>query len=394
MSDPSTATRPEQTDMTWMHRALELAALGRGRVEPNPMVGCVVVQDGIEVASGFHQVFGGPHAEVHALSGCDPSVLARSTVYVTLEPCSHHGKTPPCVDLLLARPPSRVVIAMLDPFPGVSGRGLAALQRAGIATTVGVLEPEARWLNGPYLKRLATGLPWVIAKWAMTLDGAIATQSGDSKWITGPEARDFSHGVRAGMDAIVVGSETVLMDDPLLTARPTDPAAPIRRCVRVVLDRRFRIPIDCRLVRTAGNVPTLLVARRNELEGQLGKRRAIEALGVEILELPLEVEVEPVQWLTQELGRRGATNVLVEGGGRVLGGFFDAGVVDQIDCYVAAKVLGAELGRRPVSGTDRIEMNQARTLHRRTVMQLGPDLLIRGYVDNAPAERSANGVTG
>ncbi|MBM3967904.1 MAG: bifunctional diaminohydroxyphosphoribosylaminopyrimidine deaminase/5-amino-6-(5-phosphoribosylamino)uracil reductase RibD, partial [Planctomycetes bacterium] len=233
-----------------MRRALDLARRGKGFVEPNPMVGCVVVRDGKEIGAGYHQRFGGPHAEVHALERFEPGTLNDASVYVTLEPCSHFGKTPPCADLLLKHRPARVVVAMQDPYPEVSGRGMARLRDAGIQVDQGVLEPEARLLNAPYLKLLETKLPWVIAKWAMTLDGAIATQSGDSKWITSEASRAFVHRMRSEVDAILVGSETALLDDPMLTVRIRDNVGPQRSPLRVVMDRRFRLPIASKLAQT------------------------------------------------------------------------------------------------------------------------------------------------
>jgi diaminohydroxyphosphoribosylaminopyrimidine deaminase/5-amino-6-(5-phosphoribosylamino)uracil reductase len=273
-------------DEHWMRRALDLAIRGLGRVEPNPLVGCVVVCNGREIGHGWHQRFGGPHAEVNALSALAPDQVSRSDLYVTLEPCAHHGKTPPCLDLLLKLRPKRVIIAMLDPFPKVSGRGVAGLRAAGIAVDVGCLEAEARNVNAPYFKRLETGLPWVIAKWAMTLDGAIATETGDSKWITGEIARRRAHELRSRVDAIVVGSETVLKDDPLLTARlPADIEIP-RVAMRIVIDRRMRIPVESQLVRTANAIRLCLVTTQEEVDAQFVKANQLKLSGVEILVLP------------------------------------------------------------------------------------------------------------
>jgi diaminohydroxyphosphoribosylaminopyrimidine deaminase/5-amino-6-(5-phosphoribosylamino)uracil reductase len=379
-----TKTNPcGEDDIYWMRRALQLAELGRGRVEPNPMVGCVLVKDGHEIGRGYHSVFGGPHAEVEALADCSHADVAQGTLFVTLEPCSHHGKTPPCVDLLIAKRPRRVVVAMVDPFPQVAGRGIAALREAGIQVDTGVLEQESRWLNGPYLKRLRTGLPWVIAKWAMTLDGAIATSTGDSKWITGERAREVVHAIRAQMDAIIVGSETVLCDDPMLTARPNDPGLVPRRMVRVVVDRRFRIPELCHLVQTSQEVPVLIVSSEEALHTHRTKRTRLEHAGVEVVHFPSPMpENLELGWLMKWLADRGATNVMVEGGGRLTGAFFDAGLVDQIDCFIAPRVLGGELGRRPVAGKNRDWMNQAKSLSRTTIEWCGSDVHLRGFLDS------------
>jgi diaminohydroxyphosphoribosylaminopyrimidine deaminase/5-amino-6-(5-phosphoribosylamino)uracil reductase len=216
-----------------MARALDLAARGEGFVEPNPMVGCVVVQEGRVVGEGWHERFGGPHAEVNALRAAGERARG-ATLVVTLEPCCHTGKTPPCVDALLAAGVARVVVGVDDPFPRVAGAGLAALRAAGVECVVGVGVAEARGLLAPYLKLTITGLPWTIAKWAMTLDGKIATSTGDSQWISGPESRAAVHEIRSRVDAVVVGAGTLVADDPLLTARPIGGAAPRRVATRGV----------------------------------------------------------------------------------------------------------------------------------------------------------------
>ncbi len=242
-----------ETDRMWMSRALAEAERGRGAVEPNPMVGAVVVRDAKAVGVGHHERFGGPHAEVIALARAGG--LARgATLYVTLEPCCHHGKTPPCTDAILKAKVARVVAAMRDPFPKVDGGGASRLRSAGVEVEVGLMAEESRRLNGPYLKRLATGLPYVTAKWAMTLDGKTAAASGDSRWISGPRSRALVHEVRGRMDAILIGIGTALADDPSLTARPPGPRTP----ARVILDGSARLPLDSQLATTAREVPVLV----------------------------------------------------------------------------------------------------------------------------------------
>jgi diaminohydroxyphosphoribosylaminopyrimidine deaminase/5-amino-6-(5-phosphoribosylamino)uracil reductase len=365
-------------DEYWMRRALDLAIRGLGRVEPNPMVGCLVVCDGREIGQGWHQRFGGPHAEVNALSALAPEQIGRSDLYVTLEPCAHHGKTPPCLDLLLKLRPKRVIIAMLDPFPEVSGRGVAGLRAAGIVVDVGCLEAEARHVNAPYLKRLETGLPWVIAKWAMTLDGAIATETGDSKWITGEVARQRAHELRSRVDAIVVGSATVLKDDPLLTARlPTSMEIP-RVAKRIVIDRRMRIPVASQLVRTASAIRLCLVTTQEEVEAQTGKANQLKGSGVEILALPQDKRLGGIGGWLRHLGQQGATNVLVEGGGSLLGSLFDGGWVDQVDCFIAPRILGSARAARPVAGEGSLWVSRAQQLERVHVEVCGVDIHIQG----------------
>ncbi len=343
-----------KSDQHWMQVALELAKRGQGYVEPNPMVGCVVVRQGELIASGFHQRFGGPHAEVNALDRLDTQTVAESTIYVTLEPCAHYGKTPPCVELLLKNPPARVVIAMEDPFEQVAGLGIGKLKQAGVEVTVGVLGDQARELNAPYLKRLSSRLPWVIAKWAMTLDGVIATSTGDSKWISNELSRQQVHRLRSRVDAILVGSSTVLADDPMLTARLEAGESVARKAIRVVLDRRFRIGSSSQLVRTARQTPVWVAVDARVLRSMPQKRSEFEESGVEFLELDVQSAVDVSQAeLTQVLGAivsRGGTNVLVEGGAGVLGSFFDTKLVDQVECYIAPRVIGGQHARRAVAG--------------------------------------------
>ena len=383
------ASLSSRTDADWMRYALELAKQGQGYVEPNPMVGCVVVRGGECVGAGYHQRFGGPHAEVRAFESCGAELFEGSTVYVTLEPCSHFGKTPPCVELLLKHRPSRVVVAMSDPFEQVSGAGIRRLREAQIETVVGVLEDQARALNAPYLKRIRTGLPWVIAKWAMTLDGAMATVSGDSKWISGEESRRQVHRLRGRVDAILVGSDTVLADDPMLTARlePADGEV-LRRATRVVLDRRLRIPLSSGLARTAREVPVkvvTLVPLANDMQG-LKKLEELTKLGVVVERLDRSLGEDSKGFLTGALAliaKQGGTNVLLEGGARVFGGFFEAGLVDQVECYVAPKVLGG-LGRRtPVEGSqERKWISQAVGFASGEWESIGGDIHFSGIVNS------------
>lgn len=356
-----------------MRRALAEAARGRGAVEPNPMVGAVVVRDGRVVAVGHHARFGGPHAEVVALEAAGEGARG-ATAYVSLEPCCHHGKTPPCTDALIHAGVARVVAAMRDPFPRVDGGGFARLVAAGVEVAVGPLEDEARGLNAPYLKRLATGRPYVVAKWAMTLDGKIAARSGRSAWISGPRSRALVHEVRGRMDAILVGIATAIADDPQLTARPPGP----RVAARVVLDAAARLSIDGRLARSARDVP-VLVATTASAPAERAQRLA--ALGCEVLPLPESspgrVAVGP---LLDELGRRGMTNLLVEGGGRVLGAFFDAGEVDEVDVFLAPIIEGGTHEFGPASGAGVDAMSEALRLDAPEVSRVDEDVRIQGRI--------------
>jgi diaminohydroxyphosphoribosylaminopyrimidine deaminase/5-amino-6-(5-phosphoribosylamino)uracil reductase len=327
-------------DESWMRRALELAERGRGYVEPNPLVGAVLVRDGQVVGEGWHQKFGEAHAEINALAMA--GALARgATLFVTLEPCCHHGKTPPCTDAVINAGIARVVGALEDPFPQVAGQGATQLRAAGIPIDFGLCAIEARRQNGPYLKLLATGRPYVHAKWAMSLDGKIATRTGDSKWISNETSRRRVHELRGRMDGILVGIGTALADDPLLTARPPGP----REACRVVLDSRARLPITSQLVRTASEVPTMIVTLPSQAADGL------MAAGCEVLPLPFQRDGKPdVSLLLFELSRRRWTNLLIEGGSEVLGSFFDMDFVDEVHLFLAPKLIGSADAKSPVAG--------------------------------------------
>lgn len=353
-----------------MRRALRLASKGRGRVEPNPMVGAVVVKRGKIVGEGYHQKFGGPHAEVNAVRAAGAAVRG-ATVYVTLEPCSHHGKTPPCAALLIDSKVSRVVAAMEDPDDRVVGNGFRRLREAGIEVETGLLGEQARELNAPYLKLRTQGTPYVIAKWATTLDGRIATPSGDSKWITGEVARRHVHRVRNRVDAILVGIGTALEDDPLLTCRLPGGRNP----TRIVLDSRARLPLDSQLVRTVSEAEVILVTTS---AAPKGRARELRDAGVAILTVRTRKGVCSLRHLAQKLGEMQITNLMVEGGAETLAAFFAAGLVDRAMVYLAPKVIGD--GPTPVSGLALGEMADAIALQQVRTRRLGDDFLVDGVV--------------
>ncbi len=364
----------DDLDRSWMARALAEAERGRGEVEPNPMVGAVVVREGRAVGVGHHERFGGPHAEVNALARAGAQAEG-ATLHVTLEPCCHHGKTPPCTDAILKSGVARVVAAMRDPFPKVDGGGAALLRAAGVEVDLGPMADEARRLNGPYLKRLAVGLPYVTAKWAMTLDGRTAAASGDSRWISGPRSRALVHEVRGRMDAIVAGIGTVLADDPQLTARPPGPRTPLR----VVLDGSARLPAESRLARTAREVPVLVAVTDR---APSDRRRALEDLGCEILPFPGDGSV-PIVPLLEDLSRRGVTNVLVEGGGMTLGAFLDAGQVDEVEVFIAPLIQGGSHAFSPARGAGSPSMAEALRLDRHEISLVDGDVRVRGTIARA-----------
>lgn len=355
-----------------MRRALELAERGCGAVEPNPLVGAVLVRAGQVVGEGWHEKFGQPHAEVNALAHAGEAARG-ATCYVTLEPCCHFGKTPPCTDALIRAGVACVVAALEDPFPKVAGQGAQVLREAGIPIRFGLCAAEARRQNAPYLKLLATGRPYVHAKWAMTLDGKIATRSGDSKWISNEASRRLVHELRGRMDAIVVGIGTGLADDPLLTARPPGP----RLATRIILDSRARLPVHSQLVRTARQIPTLLVTAADTPMSVLNP---LLAAGCQVQTVPVDargrLDVLP---LLAGLGQQRMTNVLVEGGAEVLGSFLHAGAIDEVHVFIAPKLLGGSAAKTPFGGPDKDLIAQALTLRDTRVAMIDGDVYVHGW---------------
>lgn len=359
-------------DAWHMTHALQLAERGRGAVEPNPLVGCVIANGAEIVGLGWHRRYGGPHAEIEALNIAGARA-AGAVMYVTLEPCCHQGKTPPCTRAVIAAGIRRVVVALRDPFPAVAGAGLAELQAAGVEVETGVQEAAARRLNAPYLKLLASGRPWVIGKWAMTLDGKIAASTGDSRWISGEASRQRVHELRGQADAILVGRGTAAADDPLLTARPLGP----RQAVRILVDSRATLASDSQLVRTAGEAPVLVAAGP---EAAAADRLRLERAGCEVFVSEAQTPGERLEALLDELGRRRMTNVLVEGGARLLGGFFDRRLIDEVHVFVAPRLAGGAAAPTPMAGTGVEWMRDSLRLDRTDWRSLGEDLYLSGHV--------------
>jgi diaminohydroxyphosphoribosylaminopyrimidine deaminase/5-amino-6-(5-phosphoribosylamino)uracil reductase len=366
------------TDVAMMRRAMSLAHRGEGHVEPNPQVGAVVAKaDGTIVGEGWHAAFGGPHAEAAALAASGEAARG-ATLFVTLEPCCHHGKTPPCTAGIIAAGINRVVVAAGDPFPQVAGGGLAMLRAAGITVDTGLLEAEAVRLTAPFRKLVTTGRPWVIAKWAMSLDGRLAAPPSAGRWISGPESRSIVHALRGRVDAIAIGIGTALADDPSLTARPRGP----RRPVRIVLDSTARLPLGSRLVRTARETPVLVAAGPAAPEDRVA---GLRAAGCEVWRGASVGPAERLEELLAELGRRRVTNLVVEGGAGVLRTLFGAGAADEIQVFVAPRLLGGEptaagmLETIPPAAFEEIALP-------------GGDLLLRGLLQQRPAARESRTV--
>ena len=353
-----------------MREALRIARHAEGRTSPNPLVGAVVVRDGKIVAQGWHRRAGTPHAEIHALNMAGE--LARgATLYVTLEPCSHFGRTPPCALAIVDAGIKKVVAAMSDPNPKVAGRGFEILRSAGIEVEVGLLEDEARRLNEAFIKWVTRKLPFVTLKFACSLDGKIATVGGQSQWISCEESRKFSHGLRDINDAILVGIGTVTADNPRLTTRLVDGKNP----VRVIVDSNARIPLDAQVV-TDKSARTIVAVTSN---ASVEKVSALESLGVEIVTAGDGQRVD-LRTLMSELASREITSVLVEGGATIHFAMLEAQLVDKVLAFVAPKILGGSQALTAVAGAGFVNLSDAVELENFTVQQLGADFLLSGYV--------------
>lgn len=362
------------TDISYMKLALRLAAKGAGWVSPNPMVGAVVVKDGQIVGKGFHRKVGLPHAEVEALRTAGAAGRGAD-LYVTLEPCNHQGRTPPCTQAILAAKVRRVIIASRDPNPQVTGGGAEFLADQGVAITLGMLEDEARRLNQAWFHWTATGRPWIIAKAACSLDGRIATATGESQWLTAETARAFGHRLRHQVDAILVGIGTVIADNPRLTARL--PRGRSRDPIRIVLDSRLRLPLTARLVQIDSPAPTWVATTSQAPSDML---HALEDHGVQVMVLPAEAGRVSLAALLQCLGERQVQSVLVEGGAETLGAFFDQSLVRQFYFFYAPKVLGGVKAPGMVGGQGVAHLGEAHIARNLTYRRLGEDLLISGYL--------------
>ena len=362
----------DDIDLLHMRRALELAEHGRGSVEPNPMVGCVIARRAEIVGEGWHRRFGGDHAEIEALKIAG-SRAQGATMYVTLEPCCHQGKTPPCSKAIIAAGLARVVVAMRDPFPQVDGGGIREIEEAGIEVKAGLCEAESRRLNAPYLKLLEKGRPWCIAKWAMTLDGKTATETGSSRWISNEESRAVVHALRGRVDAILVGSRTARLDDPLLTVRPPGPRTPLR----VVVDSKAKLSSESRLVKTAREVPVLVAVGPEATEAD---RTRLADAGCEIFQSASFNPLERIESLLNELGNRKFTNILIEGGGCLAGGFFQTREIDELHAFIAPKLVSGSGNPCPLTGPGTLQMEEAQELEAVQCRVLGGDVYISGRI--------------
>lgn len=372
-------------DILLMHEAMILAQQGEGRVNPNPLVGALVVMDDEVIASGYHKVYGDLHAEREAFKDADERGVdcTGATMYVTLEPCCHYGKQPPCTEAIIEHGIGRVVVGLTDPNPLVAGKGIQQLRDAGIE--VDVIEHEGliadlKMQNRVFLHYIQSKMPWVMAKWAMTLDGKIATSSGDSKWITGEKARERVHLVRRNYMAIMCGIGTVLADDPMLNVRLSDDAMKrmgitgdeVRQPIRIIADRKARIPMDSQLVRTAREIP-LVVAHAEGADEK--KLQMLRDAGVVLW------QCNGVREIVERAGREKIDSIFLEGGGTVNDAMLKEGLVDEVMAFIAPKIIGGKDAKTPVEGEGFARMSEAVKLRDLTIDKIGEDVVVTGLVD-------------
>ena len=364
----------DQADLSWMRRALDLAARAKGRTSPNPMVGALVVKGGDLLGEGLHAYAGSDHAEVVALDEAGPAAQG-ATLYVSLEPCCHHGRTPPCVERIVQAGIRRVVAACEDPNPAVCGKGLAALRAAGIPVEVGCLAEEAARLNEAFFKHVRTGRPLITLKVAASLDGKIATRTGDSRWITGESARRHVHQLRNEVDAVLVGIGTILRDDPLLTTRLG--IADQRDPIRVIVDNLARLPLRAKVVNRASTAPTILAVSQTAPRGKI---EALEREGIQVLVVENSPRRVSLERLVEVLGKRGILSVMIEGGAEINASALREGIVDKVCIFLAPMLIGGKTAPTAVGGEGIEEIGQALRLRESRVERYDDDILVEGYI--------------
>lgn len=362
-------------DEKYMKRALELAEKGAGYTSPNPLVGAVIVKDGKIIGEGYHQVYGSHHAEINAFRNATEDVRGAE-MYVTLEPCSHYGKTPPCANAIVEKGIKKVVIAMEDPNPEVSGRGIKILESHGIEVVTGVLEEESRRLNEIFLKYITTKLPFCILKTAMTLDGKIAARTGDSRWVTNEESRKYVHKLRHRVSSIMVGVGTVIQDDPLLNTRLDGKEG--KDPVRIIVDTRGRTPLNARVLNMESTSKTIIAT--TELAPKVKLEKFISK-GAEIIITPLEGNRVDLKYLMRELGDREIDSILLEGGSELNYSALEAGIIDKVNAFIAPKFIGGRDAKTSVGGLGRPLMKDAVKLKNIGISRFGDDIMIEGYMN-------------
>jgi len=354
-----------------MERALELAKKGTGKVNPNPLVGAIIVKNGEIIGEGYHECYGEAHAERNAVKNANESV-EDSTIYVTLEPCAHYGKTPPCVDLIIEKKFKKVVIGMLDPNELVAGKSIEKLEKNGVEVVVGVKEEECKKLNEIFIKYITSKSPFVILKSGMSLDGKIATYSGKSKWITSKESREDAQNLRNRLNSIMVGVNTVITDDPELTCRINND----KKLIRIVVDTNLRIPLDSKVINNKDKL-TIIATTLNSNEN---KKQALRDLGIKVIEVSEKNNKVNLKELLRKLGQEGIDSVLIEGGGTLNFSALEENIVDKVIFYIAPKILGGENSKSCIAGIGFSELNQAVNLKDISYRKIGEDLVVEGYI--------------
>ena len=357
-------------DEKYMALALELAEKGRGNVEPNPMVGAVLVKDGGIVGRGYHQVFGGAHAEINAIKEGGTNCRGAA-LYISMEPCAHYGKTAPCVDAIIKAGIKKVVTAVFDPNPITSGKGIQKLKGAGIEVVMGVMETQARRLNAPFFKLMQQGLPYITVKWAMSVDGKIATRTGESKWITSEESRKYVHKIRGQMDGILVGINTVVRDNPLLTCRIEGGQNP----KRIVVDSNAVLPINSRLLSTINEGEIIVAVSKNAQRNRIEK---LEQMGCKIVQTEDINDRVDLHELFRRLGEMELTNILVEGGSRVITSVIEDRLADRVMVFVAPIIIGGAGAKSPVLGTGINKISEAAEIDEIEIKRFSNDIVIEG----------------
>ncbi len=361
-------------DVKYMKRALELAKKGAGYTNPNPLVGAVIVKNGRIIGEGYHKIYGSHHAEINAFISATEDV-SGAEMYVTLEPCSHYGKTPPCAKAIVEKGIKKVVVALEDPNPEVAGRGIKILRDNGIEVVTGVLEEESRRLNEIFLKYITTKLPFCILKTAMTLDGKIAARTGDSKWITNEESRKYVHKLRHRVSSIMVGVGTVIQDDPLLNTRLEDGNG--SDPIRIIVDTSGKTPLDARVLNNKSDAKTIIAVTEHAPKEKLIE---FENRGAEIIITPLKENKVDLKFLMKELGERKIDSVLLEGGSELNYSAMEAGIIDKVNAFIAPKFIGGREAKTPVGGFGRSLMKDALLLKNIEIHRFGDDVMLEGYI--------------
>ncbi|MCE5220498.1 MAG: bifunctional diaminohydroxyphosphoribosylaminopyrimidine deaminase/5-amino-6-(5-phosphoribosylamino)uracil reductase RibD [Clostridium sp.] len=358
-------------DEKYMERALELAMNGTGKVNPNPLVGAVIVKDGEIIGEGYHECYGEAHAERNAVKNAIKPVEG-STIYVTLEPCAHYGKTPPCVDLIIEKKFKKVVIGMLDPNEKVAGKSIEKLKKHGIDVVVGVKEEECKNMNEIFIKYITSKVPFVVLKSGMSLDGKIATYTGESKWITSKESREDSQSLRNRLNSIMVGVNTVIADDPELTCRVNNE----KKLIRIIVDTNLRIPLDSKVVK---NIDKLTIVATT-LKANEGKKQTLRDLGVKVIEVSEKNNKVNLKELVKKLGEEGIDSILIEGGGTLNFSALEENIVDKVIFYIAPKILGGENSKSCIAGIGFSKLDNAVNLKDMSYRKIGGDLVVEGYI--------------